>query len=410
VRLAVIVFCTITYFSFFNALISNTILVISFAILSIVYGVYINLTLPYENLSNKLATLFTYGIDLILILTWMYLTGGWQSPFWMLLLISAVGFALRFKILHTFILCEIYTLAFFAVGLFYDGLSMKEFPLAEFVVKGGFLCLTAILAGVKKMDNDISSKANRNQSAEVKQIREKLSVLQERIDIAASQMPFVVIIVNLDRNITYFSQARIERNIRSKSLYLNKSVFDFIHPNHHQEYAAALDTVSQQLKSVEIEVYTELSDLSRPSYFKSVISPCIIDGKIDSFVVVIEDVTDKKLNAISTVVKHAESSQLEDQVKLAYAQGLVLQSEDNEVLYTYAEYIRYCQIFEDEMRVTARSIIPIQRIERLKELGVAVHCVIPENVLAYCKPKSSIFLFNTILNCMEKVHSLGIRC
>lgn len=246
IRLIVILFCAATFYVFYNDVEENRLLILSFTSLSIAYGAYINAFLPFNNLKIRWAIGITYTIDLILMLTWIFLSGGLYSPYWPLLLISIIGFARRFNPKSTALMAGLYCFSFYLVGVYESTITTYSVT-PSFFLKIGFILIAAGLVSVYRFEDYSRRKGAYNHS----------DLLLNRLHAFFVNSDSHYIIIDGNYNIEYLStvfRTNYEKNFRGKN------VVDFIERAYHEPYKRALRLAkeSDEQQSLIIESSAEI--------------------------------------------------------------------------------------------------------------------------------------------------------
>ena len=94
-----LVYLLMERFGYYQAELVDTspILAYSVIVLALLYGLSVFAFKPYEKYPIMLASYFTYISDIIFITLWLYATGGYDSPFYILWYLSIVAVAFRFN-------------------------------------------------------------------------------------------------------------------------------------------------------------------------------------------------------------------------------------------------------------------------------------------------------------------------
>lgn len=113
-RALIIVFGTATFFLISNPFIRHGLAHILLAMIW-VYGAYVLWARPYEKYPIFLASWFTALSDCIFATLWIYATGGFESPYYVMLYTSIIAVAFRFSIKTTLITASLYTICYYAL-------------------------------------------------------------------------------------------------------------------------------------------------------------------------------------------------------------------------------------------------------------------------------------------------------
>jgi signal transduction histidine kinase len=141
VRALVIVFSGATFFFTDNPFIRYNLAYV-LIVLTWVYGAFILFFKPHEKFPVLLASWFTYISDGLFITLWVYATGGYDSAYYIIYLVSVVAVAFRFDLSTTLFTAALYSVAYafllFAIG----HLAGHE---AIVAIRCGFIFITGIL-------------------------------------------------------------------------------------------------------------------------------------------------------------------------------------------------------------------------------------------------------------------------
>ncbi len=141
VRAIIIVFGTFTLFML-NGSGINYPLCYTLIFLIWSYGLFVILYKPYEKHPVFLAGWFTYLSDCIFASLWIYATGGFYSPYYVLFYTSIVAVAFRFNLRTTMFTSVLYTAAYMLLIFFLQQLHGNE---AVAVIRTGFIFIMGFL-------------------------------------------------------------------------------------------------------------------------------------------------------------------------------------------------------------------------------------------------------------------------
>jgi signal transduction histidine kinase len=181
--MAVIVFNTLIYLFVMKK--QGTAPVTAYITMSLawLYGCYVLVFEPYKKYHLLLTSYFTTLADILLITVWIYATGGYQSPFYLLLYLSILTIALRYSFRVTLYAALLYMVTYVAAFS-----SQVEENYVEISIRMIYLLLTAIAGGFlssEAMDRIrdkiiIEKSAQQARLAEMK-LRKILARLREQI-------------------------------------------------------------------------------------------------------------------------------------------------------------------------------------------------------------------------------------
>lgn len=144
-RLAIIIFNTFV----FLFLMSHQGMVewLAYVIIAValLYGLFVEIARPYERFPVLLSAYFNSITDAVLITFWVYATGGWASPFYLLMYAGVISIAFRFSWRETLIAAMLYAVGHVTLLLGLDQLA-DHFP--DVTVRIGYIFLIAILGAL----------------------------------------------------------------------------------------------------------------------------------------------------------------------------------------------------------------------------------------------------------------------
>jgi len=115
IRLAVIGYNSLVYHSVMDHAGTTPWLSYLLIITSAIYGAAVFFLEPYRLYPVMLSSYFTSASDAIFITLWLYATGGFESPFYLLLYVSIVAVAFRYSYRETMIAAVIYSVSYLAM-------------------------------------------------------------------------------------------------------------------------------------------------------------------------------------------------------------------------------------------------------------------------------------------------------
>lgn len=118
-------------------------------ILSLIYSIGIIAIRPFLNFKTLLPSYTTALIDAGFITAWVYATGNYHSPFFMLWMISIIGVAYRYMMLETIIIACIYLLSYSMILMVEPG----NISPAVLVLRFSYILFTAITAALMSKEN-----------------------------------------------------------------------------------------------------------------------------------------------------------------------------------------------------------------------------------------------------------------
>lgn len=120
---------------------------IAYAVMAIAgsYCLLVYFFKPYKKYRVFLSSLFTSSTDALLISVWIYATGGFQSPFYVLWYISLIAIALRYSFRITITVSFFYSIIY--LGILSLDVSFYAFS-AEIITRAGYIILIGVGAGL----------------------------------------------------------------------------------------------------------------------------------------------------------------------------------------------------------------------------------------------------------------------
>lgn len=101
-----------------------------------IYGIWIIVFKSYKKYPILMAAWFTFITDTVFATLWIYATGSFYSPYYVMLYTSIIAVAFRFSIRSTFAISTIYTICYFLLMWFMDHLYGNEIVI---IVRTGFI-------------------------------------------------------------------------------------------------------------------------------------------------------------------------------------------------------------------------------------------------------------------------------
>src|SRR5216683_282781 len=142
VRLIVVASNSLTYAAFSDKNVTISRLAYWVIALSWVYAVFVYFFEPYRRFAVFLSAYFSSISDAAFIMLWLYATGGFYSPFYVLLYPAMVSVAFRFTARETTFASLLYSGAYFTLVLSLDQLAGHA---QEILVRITYIFLTAVL-------------------------------------------------------------------------------------------------------------------------------------------------------------------------------------------------------------------------------------------------------------------------
>ena len=140
IRLLVIGYNSLVYHSMIDHTGTTPWLSYLLILTSAIYGAAVFFLEPYRRYPVMLSSYFTSVSDAIFITLWLYATGGFESPFYLLLYVSIVAVAFRYSYRETMIAAVIYSVSYLAMLALSGELTGH---LGELSVRVGYVFLIA---------------------------------------------------------------------------------------------------------------------------------------------------------------------------------------------------------------------------------------------------------------------------
>ncbi|MCE3280691.1 MAG: hypothetical protein K0S44_2882 [Bacteroidetes bacterium] len=171
VRALVILVGTITFFTIDDHYIKKN---LSHFLLVLIwlYGAFVLYFKPYEKYPIFLASWFTYISDCFFATIWIYATGGFFSPYYVMLYTSIIAVAYRFDLKTTLFTSSLYTICYFMLIWYLD---QMEGHLSFVLVRMSFIFIIGFFANLitKETLNQTAQKLQMQLLAEESQQAEK---------------------------------------------------------------------------------------------------------------------------------------------------------------------------------------------------------------------------------------------
>jgi signal transduction histidine kinase len=145
VRLLVVIANTLVYLFLMDK--AGTIPALAYVIITaaFVYTAWVLRGEPYRRFALLGSTYFTSTLDALFIIAWIYATGSYQSPFYLLLYISITAVAFRYGTRETIVAAIIYAGAYVALLIGVGQVAGHE---ADVTARLAYVALFALLAGM----------------------------------------------------------------------------------------------------------------------------------------------------------------------------------------------------------------------------------------------------------------------
>lgn len=181
VRMLVIVFGTVTFFFLSDQYIVSPLVWVLMGI-NWTYGLYVWLFKPYEKYSIFITSWLTSVLDCLLIVLWIYSTGGFYSPYHVIFYTSIIAVSFRFNIRNTFAIATLYVVCY--VSLLY---MMNHLPDhgALVAVRMGFIYIIGIMTNLITSETLYQTQqrlAMQKMAEEARQAHEKIKHNQEELN------------------------------------------------------------------------------------------------------------------------------------------------------------------------------------------------------------------------------------
>jgi signal transduction histidine kinase len=187
IRALVILLGTATFFFLDNPYIHRALAYILLLIIWI-YGSYVLFYKPYIKYPVFLRSWFTYSGDAVLATLWLYATGGFYSPYYVMFYTSIVAVAFRFNLKTTLFTASLYSVCYFSLVYFMGHIAEHSMVL---IVRAGFIFLLGMLAELmsretlkqthEKLSMEIMVKEAEMASKEMELQQQKLNQLNEEL-------------------------------------------------------------------------------------------------------------------------------------------------------------------------------------------------------------------------------------
>jgi signal transduction histidine kinase len=187
VRMLVITYGTLTFLFVEKQFIVSPLVWILMGI-NWTYGLYVSLTKPYEKYPIFVTSWLTSVLDCVLIVLWIYATGGYYSPYHVIFYTSIIAVSFRFKLKDTIAIGTIYVLCY--VGLLVAMGHIADHA-ANVAVRMGFIYIIGIMTNLitsetlyqtqQRLSMQRLAEEARQAHEKIKQNQEELSSLNRRL-------------------------------------------------------------------------------------------------------------------------------------------------------------------------------------------------------------------------------------
>ena len=145
IRVAVILLNSVAYAVFMDPAGTYPTLAWSIIVLANAYGIGYHFLRPYRRFPVLMSSYFSTFTDAAFITLWIFATGGFDSPFYLLWLLSIVAVAFRYDMRETMLAAAVYAASYVALLAFTGQLVPHAWEVA---LRVGYLGLTATLGGL----------------------------------------------------------------------------------------------------------------------------------------------------------------------------------------------------------------------------------------------------------------------
>jgi diguanylate cyclase (GGDEF)-like protein/PAS domain S-box-containing protein len=234
VRLAVVALNTIVYFTLLDSSLITAWLALPTIAVALTYSAFVCFAQPYRRFPVLLSSYATVVADAVLINIWLYATGGWDSPFFVLFYISVAAVAYRWNTRDTIFASIVYSASYVALFVV-DGQTSGHWT--EIVVRCAYIGLVAMIGGLLTTEVGEQIRAK----VELRKTAAKLEESEERFRRLSEVTVEGVVIhergVILDANHAIASMLGYE-----EGEMIGRSVIDFVAPESREEATAGLQT------------------------------------------------------------------------------------------------------------------------------------------------------------------------
>ena len=136
---------------------------------ALVYSLAVYLLEPYRRFPVMMSSYFTSALDAVFITLWIYATGGVQSPFHLLWVLSVVAVAFRYDFRESLFAAFLYSASYLSLLAVLGEIRGHE---GELVIRVGYVFLAAAIGG-------LSARETMQQTREKVQLRELAEALRE---------------------------------------------------------------------------------------------------------------------------------------------------------------------------------------------------------------------------------------
>jgi len=274
IRLAVIL-VNVALFFIYKSPGTIPVLAYSLVVVVLLYGFYIALTKPFKAEKVKLVSALTYTGDVFFTTIWIYATGCWNSPFYIIYYVSIIAVAFRYNTRTVILTAGLYTLCYgallLAVNQLYDHLPEALFRCAYIFICGYFctmitretylqtqekLKLKQLAEELKETEAELRKKSNAlkgiNDELEV-MVEERTMELQltvNRFKQLIDSVPLIAWTSDPEGNTTY---RNIAFNDFVGDIALDNDIEKFIHPDDTKKVLELWGKVQGSGEPMELE-------------------------------------------------------------------------------------------------------------------------------------------------------------
>ncbi|MDF2436462.1 MAG: putative two-component system sensor histidine kinase [Bacteroidota bacterium] len=391
VRSIVILFGTATFLFLENPFIKHQ-LAYCLLVLIWLYGAYILFFKPYEKYPIFLASWFTYIGDCIFATIWIYATGGYYSPYHVMLYTSIIAVAFRFNLQTTLFTSSLYTLGYLGLLLYMGQLNGH---LDNALVRAGFIFIIGYMTNLITKE----TLAQTEQKIEMQMLAEEAKTANEMLVESQKQLAEMNQTLQLQNNIFKHAEENssigsFSWHLHSQEIHYSDNLFrilgyepdeftpslikfaSFIHPDDKQKLNQRIETHSNG-EAMAPNIYRVFNKTGQLRYLRST-SKYIDRDKERMMIGTLQDITEDVLLHQELKSKNSElemanhhlasfnyiaSHDLQEPVrKIQVFKNLILEKDQKNLTEFTKKYLERIAVSADRMQALIQSFLNYSRI------------------------------------------------
>lgn len=196
------------------------------------YALFVYLGRPYTRFPVMMSSVFTSALDAVFITIWLYATGSFESPFYVLWLVSVTAIAFRYGLRETLMASALYAVSYTLLLLVTDELVPNA---TDVLVRIVYVFFVGAIGGLIARESAQQTRAK----VELQDITRLLRDSEERFRML-SDAAFEGIAVHEHGKILECNKAFARLFGTTPDFVIGKTAFEFIAPESHERIARQL--------------------------------------------------------------------------------------------------------------------------------------------------------------------------